>query len=164
MPLAITHNRTEPSECRDLNDIFLVSDLHMADGRTGPFGKFTQGENFFWDESFKRFLRNISSTSNGKSQTLVINGDFFDFLRVDRIPDRKQAEDAKLVERWKSFLEAINHPAASGDLYAADKSESEYGFKTNDYKSVWKLLLIFEGHKIFFDALRSFLEGTETNS
>ncbi len=161
MPLAITHNHAEPSECHDMNDIFLVSDLHMADGRTGPFGKFAQGENFFWDESFERFLRKISATSNGKSQTLVINGDFLDFLRVDRIPDKRRAEDAKHVERWKRFLGSINHPAANSDLYAADKSESEYGLKTNDHKSVWKLLLIFEGHKVFFEALRSFLGKDE---
>ncbi|MEO8167558.1 MAG: hypothetical protein ABI623_04865, partial [bacterium] len=156
MSLAQTHNEPTPGTWTDRNDIFLVSDLHMADGKTGPFGKFTQGENFFWDDSFQRFLKNIEEP--GKSQTLIINGDFFDFLRVNRIPRNENRDDAALVQRWILFLRAINHPAAGKDLYIADDSEKEYGFKTNDYKSVWKLLLIFLGHKQFFDALHTFLQ------
>ena len=157
MPLALTHNFIEPAEWTDANDIFLVSDLHMADGRTGPFGKFTQGENFFWDESFARFLEETGRSASKRTQTLVVNGDFFDFLRVDRIPNKEHTEDISLVQRWTTFLKAIDHPAAGRDLYQADASEKEYGFKTNDFKSVWKLLLIMEGHMHFFDALRSFL-------
>ena len=156
MALGATQNQTEASERNDPNDIFLVSDLHMADGRTGPFGKFTQGENFFWDESFSRLLETVRRKT-ASSTTLIVNGDFFDFLRVNRIPDRQNAADIALVNRWKALLELIDHPAAQVDLYAADSSEREYGFKTRDYKSVWRLLLIFEGHPIFFGALRAFV-------
>ncbi len=155
MPLAQTHNESGVAALTDRNDIYLISDLHMADGRTGPFGKFTQGENFFWDESFDRFLKGILEP--GRSQTLILNGDFFDFLRVNRIPHKENADDTVLVQRWTAFLQAINHPVATKDLYAADDSEKEYGFKTHDYKCVWMLMLIFLGHKVFFDALRMFL-------
>jgi hypothetical protein len=144
-------------EVNETNDVILVSDLHLADGRREPFGKFTHGENFFWDESFARFLKKISGESNGRSQTLVSNGDFLDFLRVDRIPRKDAVEDAPLVIRWKQFLQAINHHVALDDLYLVDSSEKVYGFKTQDYKCVWKLLLIVEGHGLFFDALREFV-------
>jgi|WetSurMetagenome_2_1015567.scaffolds.fasta_scaffold141515_1 hypothetical protein len=138
----------------ETNDVILVSDLHLADGRREPFGKFTHGENFFWDESFARFLKKISGEANGRSQTLVSNGDFLDFLRVDRIPHRAAVEDTPLVFWWRQFLQDINHPAALNDLFAADRSERVYGFKTQDHKCIWKLLLIFDGHQPFFDALR----------
>ena len=122
MALGVTQNQADASERNDPNDIFLVSDLHMADGRTGPFGKFTQGENFFWDESFSRLL-NAVRRDTATSRTLIVNGDFFDFLRVNRIPDRQNAADIALVNRWKTLLELIDHPAAQVDLYAADSSE-----------------------------------------
>jgi len=157
IPLPTTQNESGQAEWTDQNDIFLVSDLHIADGRTTPFGKFTQGENFFWDETFQRFVTKICSNEGDRSRTLIVNGDFFDFLRVNRIPRQKSQEDVRLVSRWKKFLETIEHTAAAWDLYAADKSEKEYGFKTQDYKSVWRILLIFEGHKVFFRALRGFL-------
>jgi hypothetical protein len=36
-------------------DIFVVSDLHLASGR-GPDGRYDGCENFFFDDSFRRFL------------------------------------------------------------------------------------------------------------
>jgi UDP-2,3-diacylglucosamine pyrophosphatase LpxH len=181
MLLAASNNESGPAKRIETNDVYLISDLHLADGRATPFGKFTQGENFFWDESFQRFLQKIATRSNGRSQTLIINGDFLDFLRVCRIPfkrepdnqgfvkrwfnflrrvshipSERESDDRKLVERWLNFLVLIDHPARANDLYAAVKSEKTYGFRTNDYKCIWKLLLMFEGHKVFFNALRSF--------
>jgi hypothetical protein len=157
MSLAATHSDSGPSIQREANDIFLVSDLHLADGRKDPFGKFAPGENFFWDDAFDRFLRKMMLSANGKGQTLVINGDFIDFLRIEHVP--RSPEDNLLVQRWNRFLAVINHPASSTDLYATDDSEKEYGFKTNDYKCVWKLLLVFEGHTVFVHALRVFLDN-----
>jgi hypothetical protein len=151
--------RWEPGtwEVDETNDVVLVSDLHLADGRIGPFGKFTHGENFFWDNSFARFLGTMSKEADGPSYTLISNGDFLDFLRVDRIPMKDAAEDTSLVIRWRKCLETIDHSAAQIDLYLADESERVYGFKTHDYKCIWKLLLIFEGHRLFFNALRKFV-------
>ena len=157
MALAATHNASGPSDLTELNDLILVSDLHLADGRTPPFGKFTHGENFFWDEAFGRFVGSVCEGAAVHPQTLIINGDLFDFLRVDRIPRASDPADAALVHRWQDFLRVIDHPEAGSDLYAADRSEQEYGFKTQDYKSVWKLLLMYEGHKVFFATLDQLL-------
>jgi predicted phosphodiesterase len=157
MQLEPIHSETGTFEVNETNDVVLFSDLHLADGRREPFGKYTHGENFFWDESFARFLKKLSEGAKERSQTLVSNGDFLDFLRVDRVPLRSASEDTPLVLRWRQFLFSISHPAALDDLYSVDTSESVYGFKTQDHKCVWKLLLIFEGHTLFFTALREFI-------
>ena len=64
-------------------EIFVVSDLHLAAGR-GLDGNYEGTENFFADDSFARFLLDLRTQQKG--MVLVINGDFVDFLRVDRTP------------------------------------------------------------------------------
>jgi UDP-2,3-diacylglucosamine pyrophosphatase LpxH len=161
MALPLTQNFHGLTSYNETNDLYIVSDLHLADGRIAPFGKFSHGENFFWDEAFGRFLDAIGSATNAPSQSLVINGDFLDFLRVDHVPSREDPADIARVQRWKDFLSMIGHPSAGNDLFLCDSNESTYGFKTNDYKSVWKLLLIAEGHPAFFNALGRFLTRGE---
>jgi UDP-2,3-diacylglucosamine pyrophosphatase LpxH len=161
MYLAFTNNEPRDVTRNESNHLLLVSDLHIADGRTGPFGKYAQGENFFWDDAFVRFLEMSQNQAGGISTTLIINGDFLDFLRVDRIPDRASVEDQALAARWKRFLQAAGSKAADLDLFSVDKSERNYGLKTTDFKSVWKLLLMFEGHTRLFRGLRTFLKTGE---
>jgi hypothetical protein len=59
-------------------EIFVVSDLHLADGQRKD-GRHSGTENFFCDESFRRFLRHANL--RGPNAMLIINGDFIDFLQ-----------------------------------------------------------------------------------
>ena len=135
-------------------DVYVVSDLHVAAGR-GPDGNFTGTENFFADDSFARFLQDLRSQKKGL--VLVINGDFVDFLRVDRRP----ISDADYAS-WEEALARIGIPRSIEDLRASISSkEKTYGLKTDDYKSVWKLLCSVNGHPQLFEALAAWVCGGE---
>src|SRR5580692_686741 len=66
-------------------EIVVVSDLHIASGRTAV-GVFRGTENFFADDAFGRFLDHVQSIKETRSMLLVFNGDIFDFLRVTEYP------------------------------------------------------------------------------
>jgi UDP-2,3-diacylglucosamine pyrophosphatase LpxH len=139
-------------------EIFVISDLHLAAGQRRD-GTYSGCENFFYDQSFERFLGHTDGQlePGGPRAMLVINGDFIDFLRVGEIPEQKSEFVA-----WEKLLDAIgSEPKRTSDeLEASIKTEKEqgYGLKTHDYKSVWKLARVVEGHPLFFDALATWLE------
>jgi len=55
-------------------DIFVVSDLHIASGRNNV-GVYKGTENFFSDDSFYRFLE--YATKKSDKAILIINGDIY---------------------------------------------------------------------------------------
>jgi hypothetical protein len=80
-------SRTPVQVTADGAEIFVVSDLHLADGQRKD-GRYSGTENFFYDASFRRFLR--YANLRGPNAMLIINGDFIDFLRVLYRPRQKE--------------------------------------------------------------------------
>jgi UDP-2,3-diacylglucosamine pyrophosphatase LpxH len=125
-------------------DIYVVSDLHLAAGRDNS-GRYSGTENFFADGSFARFTKAIRS-GNAK-RILIINGDFIDFLRVVDTPN-----DAEIKE-WQSELASIGYEKTETELKAIDDKERKFGLRTHDHKSIWKLFVVWRGHREVFAAL-----------
>jgi UDP-2,3-diacylglucosamine pyrophosphatase LpxH len=137
----------------DGNEIIIISDLHLAEGRNLS-GNYTGTENFFYDDSLKRFIEHLCSIQKTDSATLIINGDFIDFMRIVSFPD----SEADLIE-WKNILAKIGLAYEVEELKnSIDKKEKKYGLKTNDYKSVWKLNEVINGHPEVFNALSDWIE------
>jgi UDP-2,3-diacylglucosamine pyrophosphatase LpxH len=131
-------------------DIFVISDLHLAAGLEDD-SKYSGTENFFYDESFSRFIQHIKRKY--RNNWLVINGDFIDFLRITNIPEKQ--EDFEL---WQDYLNKIGINKSLQDLKdSIVPKELEYGLKTHEYKSVWKLICAGKGHYLFFEALAEWL-------
>ena len=152
-------------------DIVIISDLHIGSG-LNPSDNFTGNENFFADAAMARFLdavnekrleiRRLADTGkvppleNSAPMTLVINGDFIDFLRITDYPDSQ--ED---LDEWLRALRLVNvnsfaNTAALDATIEVERRE-RYGLKTNDFKSVWKLHVASNGHSKVFDALAGWL-------
>jgi UDP-2,3-diacylglucosamine pyrophosphatase LpxH len=133
-------------------DIYVISDLHLASGIEQD-SKYSGTENFFYDEIFARFIQHIKSIN--KSSWLVINGDFIDFLRITCIPNKQ--EDFGL---WQDYLKKIGINKSLQELQSSIlPKELEYGLKTHEFKSVWRLICAGHGHKLFFDALAEWISG-----
>jgi UDP-2,3-diacylglucosamine pyrophosphatase LpxH len=129
--------------------ILVVSDLHIAAGRDARTGKFNRRENFFADDAFGRFLRYYDPKSIDGDSLLVLNGDTFDFLRVVRHP--KTSADFQL---WSDELAALGENRDPEELeFDINDKERRFGLRTHDYKTIWKLMQIAGGHRLFFDAL-----------
>lgn len=135
--------------------IFLVSDLHIARGM-GSDELYDGTENFFYDAAFARFMDYCQTQCAGKKGVLIINGDFIDFLRIIFLKGEWENLDLK---SWSSELEKVSIQMSPEDLRNSldASSEKDYGFKTNDFKSIWKLQKAAEGHPLLFDALAKWL-------
>ncbi len=132
--------------------VYIISDLHLARGRDIS-GNFAGTENFFYDDEFARFLRKIDRTAEGAPALLVINGDFIDFLRVTDVPQGHAA-----IREWSYFLSRVGIDKSEGELAnAISEKEHEDGLKTHEFKSVWKMMAIAEGHYDLFNALADWL-------
>ena len=165
-------------------EVVVVSDLHIASGRTAV-GVFRGTENFFADDAFGRFLDYVESIKETKSNPmlLVFNGDIFDFLRVTEYPG--WAKKVRLVRRMKLRLQgrAIVAPdrPTPGDVQkdfaewsvelskvgivrrpdelqrSISKTEIRFGLETDDYKTIYRLIRIKRGHPGFFERLARWL-------
>ncbi len=132
-------------------DIFVTSDLHIAAG-LGPDGRFAGTENFFADDAYVRFLNYASATGN--NPILIINGDFIDFLRIKEIPE---SDDDFL--QWQSGLARVGIVKSLDELRGSIvQKERTFGLRTNDYKSIWRLILASRGHAPLFAALARWIE------
>src|SRR5262245_46291388 len=79
----------------DGRDIAIVSDLHLCAGYDERTGAYSRREDFVYDGAFARFLAHLRrrAEDEGRRWRLVILGDFFDFLQVERF-DAAGAEPA----------------------------------------------------------------------
>lgn len=131
-------------------DIVVISDLHLASG-TNTSGNFYGTENFFADNAFERFMQHIGGQP--KQTVLIINGDFIDFLRITDYPKSDHE-----LENWQEILQAVGIDKSLQQLKESlGKKEREYGLKTNDYKSIWKLYKCANGHHKIFQQLAVWL-------
>jgi UDP-2,3-diacylglucosamine pyrophosphatase LpxH len=144
-------------------DIVVISDLHIGSG-LDPSNNFTGNENFFADGAMKRFLttvaqkrkENVNIAVQTAPMTLIINGDFIDFLRITDYPD----SDTDFTEWLRAIqLVGITEFANKEELNNSITVEQKqgYGLKTNDFKSVWKLHVSAGGHAKVFQALGDWL-------
>jgi UDP-2,3-diacylglucosamine pyrophosphatase LpxH len=127
--------------------VLIASDFHLGSGWDPVTNTCVATENFLADGAFRAWIEHYAE---GAAETLLIlNGDTFDVLRVTETP---RTDDD--FERWSERLDALARPRPTDELRAAvSKSERRYGLQTDDYKTVWKLLLTADGHPRFFDAL-----------
>ena len=134
------------------NCIYVISDLHLAAG-VNECGNFDGTENFYADNSFARFLDHLQSKCVTNRATLIINGDFIDFLRITNIPVR----DEEFIA-WQNILNLTGIDKSTAELKnSIVKKEITYGLKTDNYKSVWKLHVCIGGHSKLFERLAQWL-------
>lgn len=108
-------------------DLFVVSDLHLGRGINPETGRYYELEAFFYDEDFHGFCEYLceQAQASGRSVRLILNGDTFDLLRLDKVPlpdenddspswftpvltpERASAELARLLEGHPIFIEGL---------------------------------------------------------
>lgn len=119
-------------------DLYVLSDLHLGEGKPRGGHRWASTEDFFHDEAFERFLHYIveKHSDDPAGAVLVLNGDIFDFLTVAAIPSDAEA-------------------AARG--FQISPSERRFGLNPTEAKSIFKLEVIARGHHRFFEALSRFV-------
>ncbi len=138
----------------DGKDIFVISDLHISEGKDQN-GNYSGTENFFFDDSFERFIDNKLMQLNAEGGTLIINGDFMDFLRVTKYPG---SENDFICWQRELLKLAVNKTIGELKSSISDK-EKKYGLKTNDYKTIWKFFLVVNGHNKIFSSLAKWVSS-----
>jgi len=129
-------------------EVLMVSDLHLGIGRDRATGRFVRAENFLADEQFAALLGFYLEAAQ-RGALLVLNGDSFDFLRITGVPRRRDE-----LEAWSEALAGLGVDLSPEQLAASiSTTERQFGLRTNDFKSVWKLHRVVEGHEGFFAAL-----------
>jgi UDP-2,3-diacylglucosamine pyrophosphatase LpxH len=81
-----------------MHELIVVSDLHLGRGKNPHTGRFHELEAFFYDEDFRSFCQYLVDDARKRNVDvrLILNGDAFDLLRIDRPP---QTPEATFVER-----------------------------------------------------------------
>jgi hypothetical protein len=111
---------------------------------------FIATENFLADRIFAAWLEYYRPQAG--NTLLILNGDIFDVLRITEVPVGKGLQD------WSDRLYALGAGQSVDELKSAVLDhERDYGLQTDDYKTVWKLLLNARSHPVFFDALAEWL-------
>jgi len=148
--LIVENERLQQLSDNPPEEIFVVSDFHLGQGRDPVTERFSRTENFLSDQAFSRFL---GYAGPGQQKLLIINGDTFDFVRIYQHPRKK-----KEFQEWSDFLKELGVVKTPCELCRSiSKKERKFGLGTEDYKSVWKLLKIANGHREFFQALASWI-------
>jgi len=132
--------------------VLVVSDLHLGRGQDRVTGRFVPEENFRADPAFGDFLACHDREDFGE-RLLVLNGDTFDFLRIDVLP-KTDGDYAS----WRGMLDDLGY-SSHRKLSERNAREEKYGLRTDDYKCIWKLLKIARGHPGFFKALAAWVAG-----
>jgi UDP-2,3-diacylglucosamine pyrophosphatase LpxH len=152
----VVGQRTQEEEKRHLEEllssppdtVLAVSDLHLAEGRDPVTGVFDARENFFAAGTFGRWLDAQADLARDGA-ILVLNGDVFDFIRVMKIP----STDEDYI-RWRERLLRLGEEERARSLpRPVSKGERTFGLRTQDYRTLWKLMVIRRGHPEFFRAL-----------
>lgn len=148
---------------KEVEKILLVSDLHLGIGRDPVTSAYWAWENFLADGAFIRWLASYPREEI-ESTLLVLNGDIVDFLRIVKTPRTRdeyhawawrlfrlgEEERARAIESLGNLPRELRDRARNPII---SRSERRYGLRTDDYKTLWKLHLVIEGHVPFFEAL-----------
>ncbi len=116
-------------------DLIVISDLHLSEGRSSETKRYSPNEDFFFDESFCRFLEYLDRESQKfqRKWKLIIAGDMIDFLQIISLPKPGEAS------------------------FHISEREKKFGLGTEAVKTMWKLKRIMDGHWRFFQGLANFL-------
>jgi len=169
---------TNSFDTPDIRQILVVSDLHLSEGYSPTNFHWHRRENFTFDNAFASFLKQKRSEAReqGHRSWLIINGDFIDFLRITATPKseedlsewRDQLSDiteSKLPDQKKRVMDAFEECAKLWQAYFPVQKQSsrkwpreirhevKYGFDTQDFKSIYRLMIARKGHKQLFRAL-----------
>ncbi len=113
-------------------NLLIVSDLHLSEGRHPGTGKYSPTEDFFFDEEFARLLEHYQNRQAPGTWHLIINGDFLDILQVTSL---------------EGALPTLSR----------DPRRPDFGAGCGEPETVFKLGKIVAGHPRFFEALASFV-------
>lgn len=136
-----------PSSETTPHNLLVLSDLHLNEGWLNDLGRYSNREDFYFDDDFFALLRyhqRIRATPRygDRPWLLILNGDTFDFEQVSLLPQ----EGAE--------LEQVCHVTHYQQL---DADRRRFGLGTTAAESAWKLLKIAQGHEGFFAALGWFV-------
>jgi UDP-2,3-diacylglucosamine pyrophosphatase LpxH len=133
-------------------DTYIFSDLHMAEGNLGC-GEYLGTENFLADIEMEQCLDHLSAQHRADSTQahIIINGDVVDFIRTTSYPSNEDE-----IKQWQKELDMVEAGIVVGPHLISPK-EVEYGLKTNDYKTIWKLYIIMRGHARVFGSLAKWI-------
>jgi len=113
----------------------VMSDLHLSDAepviQDNPLWKKFRQKQHFIDKDFEKFLVAFDTKINAPIE-LVLNGDIFDFDSVMSLPNENE-------------IKYSSH-------------EKKRGLGSSEKKSTFKIQKILEDHKLWIDALTSFLK------
>ena len=125
---------------RPSEDLYILSDLHLGEGRSLESRRYSRLESFFYDSEFAGFIDRVlvDSMAHRRRTRLILNGDVFDFLSLTRIPSEEE------MERWG---------------WKIDEDERKFGLNPTPSKSAWKVSMILQGHPTFFSALLRFIQA-----
>jgi UDP-2,3-diacylglucosamine pyrophosphatase LpxH len=130
---------------RDYDTVLVVSDLHLGVGRDRSTHTYPITENFYADDAFAGLLSRYEAASS----LLVCNGDTFDSLRLTGVPS-----GAPDFEEWRTLLARLDFRGPGVPLErVVSRAERRFGLRTDDYKSIWKLARILDGHDHWRQAL-----------
>ncbi len=123
-----------------LDDLYILSDLHLGEGRSADTGRFSRFEDFFYDEEFSNLIDRliVQGSCRQRRVLLILNGDIFDFLAVTHVPTAAERE------RYGLQLSRV---------------EERLGLASEPCKAAWKMRRIVRGHRGFFLALTRLLQA-----
>ncbi len=114
----------------------MISDLHLCEAEPFnpkfPLWKKFKTRQFFFDETFKKFLLHIQEKAQGEQVELVLNGDIFDFDSVMIMPD-----EPTFRIHWL---------------------ERKRGLYPRPERSHFKIQTIIKHHPLWFESLRQFIQ------
>ncbi len=132
--------------------IVVVSDFHMGEGFLPHKRRFSRTENFFNDEAFEAFLEHLQflAVERDRPVTLIINGDFLDFIRIRAVPGDREHR------LFRRYIRSLGQDLRDSEPLF-HKQEYDFGLGSQELKSTWKLQRIAEGHPRVFRALADFI-------
>ena len=123
-----------------MEDLYILSDLHLGEGRSVDSLKYSRLEVFFYDQEFSNFIDRVlvETMAHRSTARLILNGDVFDFLALAKLPTSEE------IRR---------------DRMRLTRSEHKFGLASTATKSAWKMGRIVRGHPVFFLSLVRFVKA-----